>query len=110
MNQTSPATPPPATGSRWVLRLALGLVWTLVWAGVALLLVWGCIHALIVPRIGELRPWIERQVVQKMGVNLRMGELSAHSEGWIPTFEIKDLQVLDSANPQDPPSLRVYGA
>jgi uncharacterized protein YhdP len=46
-------------------------------------------------------------VVQKMGVNLRMGELSAHSEGWIPTFEIKDLQVLHSANPQDPPSLRV---
>ena len=107
MTQTSPATPIPATGPRWWLRLARGLVWTLVWSGVALLLVWGCIHAVIVPRIGDFRPWIERQVVQKMGVNLRMGELSAHSQGWIPTFEIQDLQILDSANPQDPPSLRV---
>ena len=107
MTQTSPATPLSHPGLRMLARLARGLVWTLVWAGVALLLVWGCIHAVIVPRIGDFRPWIERQVVQKMGVNLRMGELSAHSEGWIPTFEIQDLQVLDSANPQDPPSLRV---
>jgi len=67
MTQTSPATPIPATGPRWWLRLARGLVWTLVWSGVALLLVWGCIHAVIVPRIGDFRPWIERQVVQKNG-------------------------------------------
>jgi len=107
MTQTLPATPSHHAVARWLPRLLRGLAWTLVWAGVALLLVWGCIHALIVPRIGELRPWIERQVVQKMGLNLRMGELSAHSEGWIPTFEIQGLQVLDSANPQDPPSLRV---
>ncbi len=107
MTQTSPATPLAHPGLRMLARLARGLAWTLVWAGVALLLVWGCIHALIVPRIGELRPWIERQVVQKMGVNLRMGELSAHSEGWIPTFEIQNLQVLASDQPQDLPSLSV---
>jgi len=107
MTPNSPATPSPHAVSHWLLRVVQGLAWTLVWAGVALLLVWGCIHALIVPRIGELRPWIERQVVQKMGVNLRMGELSAHSEGWIPTFEIQDLQVLNPDHPQDPPSLSV---
>ncbi len=86
------------------MRWARGLAWALVWAFVALLVVWGCIHGLIVPRIGELRPWIERAAVQKMGVQLRMGALSAHSEGWIPAFEIQDLQVLDA---QDQTSLRV---
>ncbi len=99
---TNPPTAPAKAHLLW--RVARGLAWTLVWAGVALLAVWGGIHGLIVPRIGELRPWIERQAVDKMGVNLRMGALSAHSEGWIPTFEIQDLQVQDA---QDQPSLRV---
>ncbi|NBY04700.1 MAG: hypothetical protein EBQ82_04715 [Betaproteobacteria bacterium] len=83
------------------------MAWALVCAGVALLMVWGCIHGLIVPRIGELRPWIERQATQKMGVNLRMGALSAYSQGWIPTFEIQDLQVQDAQDAPAQPSLRV---
>ena len=50
------------------------------WSGVALLLVWGCIHAVIVPRIGDFRPWIERQVVQKMGVGKTFGEAFVKSQ------------------------------
>ena len=101
---TQPRKPQPLpVMTRW----AHGLAWALVCAGVALLMVWGCIHGLIVPRIGELRPWIERQATQKMGVNLRMGALSAYSQGWIPTFEIQDLQVQDAQDAPAQPSLRV---
>jgi uncharacterized protein (TIGR02099 family) len=78
-----------ATASRWLLwpLLALWLVFAIVWGG---------LHGWIVPRIDELRPWLERQATLRVGVPVRIGSISAQSHGLLPTFEMHDVSLLDS--------------
>jgi len=97
MNVT--ASPP----SRWlkitavVARWALGLVaaaWLLFAAVVVVL------HGWIVPRIGEYRGALEAQATRSIGVPVRIGAVSAHSEGWrgifLPTIELRDVVLHDA--------------
>ena len=76
--------------ARWAFRI-LAAAW------ITLGLVWGGLHFLIVPRIGEFRPWLERQATQRMGIEVRIGDIVARSNGLIPSIELRDVQFLDAS-------------
>ena len=77
-----------STVARWSLGLLLA-VW------LVFLLAWGALHWLIVPRIGEFRPQLETKATQLLGVPVRIGAITAHSTGMIPSFELTDIQLFD---------------
>lgn len=79
-----------AACARWALW-ALALFWVL------LVMVWGGLHFLIVPRIAEFRPWVEQQASQVLGVEVRIGAIMALSNGLIPSIELRDVTLSDSA-------------
>ena len=93
MDDLTPAPSPLLRASafmaRWALRLLL-LAWFLFAA------VWGALHLLIVPRIGELRPQLEAAATQALGVNVRIQGISAYSTGLLPAFELLDVRLLDA--------------
>jgi uncharacterized protein (TIGR02099 family) len=70
--------------------------WLIVLAALFVALAWGALHGLIVPRIGELRPSIEKRLSHVMGVPVRIGAITAESQTLIPSFELKDVRLLDS--------------
>ena len=89
------ATPAPSpllktltTVARWSLALT-------VTAWFAFGATWAALHWLIVPRIDELRPWLEARATQAMGVPVNIGAIKAQSFGMIPSFELSDVQLLD---------------
>ena len=73
----------------WALRLGAG-GWLL------LLLLWLALHFVIVPRIDALRPWLEDQASRTVGTVVRIGSISAQSNGLIPSLELRGVQVLDA--------------
>lgn len=75
--------------ARWALRLVL-VAW------LVFLLVWGVLHWLIVPRIGEFRSQLEARATQVLGVPVRIGAIAAHSNGMIPSFEVTDIRLFDA--------------
>jgi uncharacterized protein (TIGR02099 family) len=93
MNQT-----PQPTLKFWkittaLIKLLLGLALA---AWVVFALAWMALHWVIVPRIGELRPRLEIEASQVLGVPVRIGEISAKSVGIIPSFELKNVALLDA--------------
>ena len=76
---------------KWALRL-LVLGW------LVLGLVWCILHFVIVPRIDDLRPWLEQEASQAMGVGVRIGSMQATSNGLIPSLELKAVRLLDAQN------------
>ena len=77
-----------ATAVAWCLGLVVA-------AWLVLALVWGGLHGWIVPRIGEFRPWLETYASQSLGMPVRIGAISAQSEHLIPSFELRDVALLD---------------
>ena len=69
--------------------------WLLLLAGFVLGMAWSALHFWIVPRIENFRPSLEKMATQAIGVPVQMGQLRAISTGWMPTFEIYDLALLD---------------
>jgi uncharacterized protein (TIGR02099 family) len=85
--------------SRWLwagASLARWALWMLASAWIILGLLWGGLHFLIVPRIGELRPWLEQQASQRMGIAVRVGDIVATSNGLIPSVELRDVRLQDA--------------
>ena len=76
--------------ARWSLGLLLAF-WLL------LTIAWGALHGWIVPRIGDYRPQLEAHAARALGVPVRIGALTAKTEGLIPSIELSDLTLLDSA-------------
>lgn len=76
--------------ARWSLGLLLAF-WLL------LTIAWGALHGWIVPRIGEFRPQLEAHAARALGVPVRIGAISARSEGLIPSVELVNVALLDSA-------------
>lgn len=70
-------------------------LWLLALAWVAIGLTAAALHFAIVPRIGELRPWVEQRVSQELGVTVRIASIEARSNGLIPAIEIRDMRLLD---------------
>jgi uncharacterized protein (TIGR02099 family) len=99
------ATPPiPSRSLRLFAAAAKGCLWLLLAASLLLALAWGALHGFIVPRIGDLRPELEIRASQILGVPVRVGEISARTEGLIPSFTLHDVLLLD---PQGRPALRL---
>ncbi len=94
MNDT--ASPPSrllkitAVTARWLLGL-LTAAWLLLALSVVVL------HAWIVPRIGDFRGALEVQASKAIGVPVRIGSITARSEGLFPAFELRDV-VLQGAD------------
>ena len=80
------------------------LLWLLASAWLLFGLSWLVLHGWIVPRIGDYRPQLEAAASRALGVPVRIGQLSAHSEGMIPSVELRDVTLLD---PQGRTALRL---
>jgi uncharacterized protein (TIGR02099 family) len=75
--------------TRWLLSVVI-------FAWVLLGIMWGGLHWIIVPRIGEFRPQLEAQATRALGVSVRIGAVMARSSGMLPTFELQDVSLLDA--------------
>ena len=93
MIDVTPAPSPLLKTMTAVARWSLGL---LAAAWLVFLLVWGALHWLIVPRIGEFRPQLEAKATQLLGVPVRIGSMTAYSNGLIPSFELGNVQLFDA--------------
>ena len=69
--------------------------WVLLVLGLVIGLAWGALHFWIVPRIGDFRPQVERLAQQTFGVPVKIGQISAESTGWAPSFELRDVAFFD---------------
>ncbi len=76
--------------ARWSLWLMLSA-----WLGVAAM--WASLHWVIVPRIDEIRPWLETRASRIMGMPVKVGSVAAFTNGVIPSLEFKDVRLLDPA-------------
>jgi uncharacterized protein (TIGR02099 family) len=94
MNQSQPSSLYfwKITAALSKLLLGLALAAWLVFA-----LAWMALHWVIVPRIGEFRPQLEIEATKVIGIPVRIGEISAKSVGIIPSFELKDVALLDES-------------
>ncbi len=91
----------------WTVRLLLWLVvaaWLLFGLSVLVL------HGWIVPRIGDFRPRLEIVASRALGVPVRIGRITARSQGMIPTFELSDVTLLDAQGREALRLPRVLGA
>ena len=76
-------------------------VWWLIMAiAVVFAATWGLLHGLIVPRIEDFRPRLESLASRALGVPVRVRQISGESRGFIPTFELRDVTLQDSAGRQ----------
>ena len=94
MNQAKPST---LTFWKITAALSRALLWLAVAFWVLFALAWMALHWVIVPRIGEFRPRLEIEVSKVVGVPVRIGDISATSVGIIPSFELKNVVLLDEA-------------
>ena len=78
-----------AFAANWALRLS-ALAW------IVFAIVWGSLHFVIVPRIGELRPWLEQLASKSLGVRVQIGAISARSNDFIPSLTLQNVLVLDA--------------
>ncbi|MEO8655881.1 MAG: TIGR02099 family protein, partial [Ramlibacter sp.] len=101
MNDSPPS---PSRLLKAYAAVAKGSLWLLLAGWVVLVLAWGALHGWIVPRIGELRPDLEIEAGRVLGVPVRIGSITARSEGLFPSFELQDVELLD---PQGRPALRL---
>jgi uncharacterized protein (TIGR02099 family) len=77
-------------------RLARSLSWALLALGLLIALAWGLLHVWIVPRIGDFRPEIEQLSSRATGLRVHIGQVQAQSTGWVPSFELQDIRLLDA--------------
>ncbi|SFV01609.1 TIGR02099 family protein [Polaromonas sp. YR568] len=89
---------------QWLAFAVRILLWLVAGAWVLFGLSWIVLHGWIVPRIGEFRPRLEIEASKALGVPVRIGEITAHSQGMIPSFELRDVTLLD---PQGREALRL---
>lgn len=61
----------------------------------------GVLHGWIVPRIGEWRPQLESLASRTLGLPVRIGSITARSEGLVPRFELGDVVVQDPEHSAD---------
>ncbi|KQW57992.1 YhdP family protein [Variovorax sp. Root411] len=80
-----------AVTARWLLSLLIA-AWLLLALSVVVL------HAWIVPRIGDFRGALEAQASKAIGVPVRIGSITARSEGLFPAFELRDVVLHDAGN------------
>lgn len=88
--------PAPSVFLSWLTRLWRALTWLALVIGLGIGAGWLALHVWIVPRIGDFRPALERLATRAVGVPVQIGELRAQSTGWAPSFELRDIRLLDA--------------
>ena len=78
---------------RWVARALLGLVFT-AWS--LMLIAWLTLHWGILPHIQQWRGPIEQRASKALGIPVRIGSIEVRSSGWVPSFELHDVRLLDA--------------
>ncbi|XVJ68601.1 MAG: TIGR02099 family protein [Rhizobacter sp.] len=84
--------PPLRHGLRWFVRLGLGVL-VAVWG--LLLLAWLSLHWLILPHLERWRDTLETHASKALGVSVKLGHIQVRSSGWVPSIELRDVQLLD---------------
>ena len=87
------ALPPRWVRLRWLARTLLGLVIT-AWS--LLLIAWLTLHWGILPHIQQWREPIQERASKALGVPVRIGQISVRSSGWVPSFELREVVLLDA--------------
>jgi uncharacterized protein (TIGR02099 family) len=72
-----------------------GLLWLVLAFWAVVVLSWGLLHGFIVPRINEFRPGLETQASLALGVPVRIGEIQVLAKGLVPSFELREVSLLD---------------
>ena len=85
--------PPRWVRVRWVARALLGLVIT-AWS--LLLIAWLTLHWGILPHIQQWREPIQERAGKALGVPVRIGQIEVRSRGWVPSFELREVVLLDA--------------
>jgi len=85
----------------WVARSLLGLL-VLAWS--LLLIAWLTLHWGILPHIHQWREPIEARASKALGLPVRIGNIEVRSSGWVPSFELREVQLLDA---EQRPALRL---
>lgn len=80
----------------WLTRLARAVSWLALALGLCIGAGWATLHLWIVPRIDDFRPALESLATRTMGMPVRIGGLQAESTGWAPSFELRDIRLLDA--------------
>ena len=88
--------PSPFAPLSWLSRLWRALAWFALAVGLCIGAGWLSLHAWIVPRIGDFRPALERLATQRLGLPVQIGDLQAQSTGWVPSFELREIRLLDA--------------
>lgn len=73
------------------------LFWGAVFAWLSVLISGVILHTWIVPRIGDYKTFLEQTASDSIGVPVRIGHLSAKSEGLLPTFLLENVQLRDNS-------------
>jgi uncharacterized protein YhdP len=73
------------------------LLWLAVAAFGLVLIAWLTLHWAILPHIAQWRAPIEARASQALGVPVRIGDITVRSSGWVPSFELRDVVLLDAA-------------
>ena len=82
--------------STWLMRLARLAAWIALALGLSIGAGWAALHLWIVPRIGDFRPALERLATRAVGLPVQIGALQAESTGWVPSFELRQIALLDA--------------
>ncbi|MBC7730522.1 MAG: TIGR02099 family protein [Bacteriovorax sp.] len=75
------------------MRFLVGAV-IVIWS--VLLVAWLALHWWILPHIEQWRGPIEMQASRALGVPLRIGQIEVRSSGWVPSVELREVQLLDA--------------
>ena len=98
MTQTTPPLQTLASPRlKWLAVAARVALWLLIAFWLLFGASWVLLHGWIVPRIEEFRPRIELEASKALGVPVRIGQITARSEGMIPSFELRDVTLKDAA-------------
>lgn len=98
MIQTTPLVQTLASPRlKWLAVAARVALWLVVTFWLLFGAAWGLLHGWIVPRIEDFRPRLEIQASKALGVPVRIGQITARSEGLIPSFELRDVTLTDAS-------------
>ena len=84
--------------------LARGAITLVIVAWGLLLVGWLALHWWILPHIQQWRGPIEVQASRALGVPVRIGGIEVRASGWVPSFELQEVVLLDA---RQQPALRL---
>jgi uncharacterized protein (TIGR02099 family) len=63
---------------------------------VLLLALWVIVHALVMPRAQDWKPWVEQRITSALGQRVTIGHLQLDSRGGAPVMTLTDVRLQDS--------------